>query len=168
MNLLSFIQSILEGVTSSHSGFKKNWRFFLGKTYFNLLLGFKKKTFSTDSLKFEPKHRTYLNHNSNRSCNVLKTVSQKKSHMCVRICFCDSDLMWHQTQRCGRFIHSVITAAGHCISPGDREWQRHTHLTRLHFYIMTSVMQVWWSSWSHNHKCSAVTQADIFESKLQH
>lgn len=33
-----------------------------------------------------------------------------------------SDLMWHQTQRGGGFIHPVITAAGHCIAAkeGDR------------------------------------------------
>lgn len=168
MNLLSFIQSILEGVTSSHSGFKKNWRFFLGKTYFNLLLGLKKRHFLQIAWSLNLNIEHILIIIPIDPVMFLKQFHKKKSHMCVRICFCDSDLMWHQTQRCGRFIHSVITAAGHCISPGDREWQRHTHLTRLHFYIMTSVMQVWWSSWSHNHKCSAVTQADIFESKLQH
>lgn len=35
-----------------------------------------------------------------------------------------SDLMWHQTQRRGRFIHSVVTAAGHCIASEWRERER--------------------------------------------
>lgn len=34
---------------------------------------------------------------------------------------CASNLMWHQPERGGWFIHSVIAAAGHCIASDDGE-----------------------------------------------
>lgn len=44
-----------------------------------------------------------------------------------------SYLMWHETERGGRFIHSVIAAAGHCIaSEGEEKGQKFIYLhTRL-------------------------------------
>lgn len=46
----------------------------------------------------------------------------KGMKVCVYMCV--SDLMWHQAQRSGRFVHAVITTAGHCIASGRRKERR--------------------------------------------
>lgn len=43
-----------------------------------------------------------------------------------------SDLMWHETERGGRFVHSVIAAAGHCIaSEGEEKGHKFIYLHML-------------------------------------
>lgn len=44
--------------------------------------------------------------------NILQVINFRFSYECIYM----SDLMWHETERGGRFVHSVIAAAGHCIA----------------------------------------------------
>lgn len=49
--------------------------------------------------------------------NIVQVINFRFLYQCKSM----SDLMWHETERGGRFVHSVIAAAGHCIASGEEE-----------------------------------------------